>query len=144
MSKVDLDYSNLPDTTISVRDVFGIDTDIRMQRRTAGSAIDTDRPCRAMAGDRLLLVTRDLAVGEAGEVIIALVVFLHVLEAEEKEGAFRIPPHGRAVIALFRAAIPLAHGGLCLLLLGTPPSGPDAVEIFGIKFHAGQRKSFET
>ena len=30
MSKVDLDISNLPDTTVSVRDVFRIDTDLRV------------------------------------------------------------------------------------------------------------------
>ncbi len=32
MSKIDLDISNLPDTTVSVRDVFGIDTDLRGAR----------------------------------------------------------------------------------------------------------------
>ena len=30
MSKVDLDISNLPDSTVSVRDVFRIDTDLRV------------------------------------------------------------------------------------------------------------------
>jgi cobaltochelatase CobS len=30
MSKIDLDISNLPDTTVSVREVFGIDTDLRV------------------------------------------------------------------------------------------------------------------
>lgn len=30
MSKIDLDISNLPDTTVSVRDVFGIDTDLKV------------------------------------------------------------------------------------------------------------------
>ena len=30
MSKVELDYTNLPDTTVSVREVFGIDSDIRV------------------------------------------------------------------------------------------------------------------
>ena len=30
MSKMDLDISNLPDTTVSVREVFGIDTDLRV------------------------------------------------------------------------------------------------------------------
>jgi cobaltochelatase CobS len=36
MSKVELDYSNLPDTTLSVRDVFGIDTDIRVPAYSEG------------------------------------------------------------------------------------------------------------
>ncbi|MBB4065139.1 cobaltochelatase subunit CobS [Gellertiella hungarica] len=42
MSKVDLEYSNLPDTTISVREVFGIDTDIRVPAYSVGSAYVPD------------------------------------------------------------------------------------------------------
>ena len=36
MSKTELDYSNLPDTTVSVREVFGIDTDIRVPAYSKG------------------------------------------------------------------------------------------------------------
>ena len=36
MSKIDLDISNLPDTTVSVRDVFGIDTDLRVPAYSHG------------------------------------------------------------------------------------------------------------
>ncbi len=36
MSKIDLDITNLPDTTISVREVFGIDTDIRVPAYSKG------------------------------------------------------------------------------------------------------------
>ena len=38
MSKIDLDISNLPDTTISVREVFGIDTDLRVPAYSKGDA----------------------------------------------------------------------------------------------------------
>ena len=36
MSKIDLDISNLPDTTVSVREVFGIDSDIRVPAYSSG------------------------------------------------------------------------------------------------------------
>ncbi|TDK34550.1 cobaltochelatase subunit CobS [Rhizobium deserti] len=36
MSKIDLDIANLPDTTVSVRDVFGIDTDLRVPAYSNG------------------------------------------------------------------------------------------------------------
>ena len=36
MSKIDLDISNLPDTTVSVREVFGIDSDIRVPAYSKG------------------------------------------------------------------------------------------------------------
>ncbi|MCD1636592.1 cobaltochelatase subunit CobS [Martelella mediterranea] len=38
MSKIDLDYSNLPDTTISVRETFGLDVDLKVP------AYSTDDP----------------------------------------------------------------------------------------------------
>ena len=42
MNKIDLDVSNLPDTTISVREVFGIDSDIRVPAYSAGDAYVPD------------------------------------------------------------------------------------------------------
>lgn len=42
MSKIDLDISNLPDTTVSVRDVFGIDSDIRVPAYSKGDAYVPD------------------------------------------------------------------------------------------------------
>ena len=42
MSKVDLDISNLPDTTVSVRDVFRIDTDLRVPAYSKGDAYVPD------------------------------------------------------------------------------------------------------
>ncbi|MUZ72638.1 cobaltochelatase subunit CobS [Agrobacterium vitis] len=42
MSKIDLDIANLPDTTVSVREVFGIDSDIRVPAYTKGDAYVPD------------------------------------------------------------------------------------------------------
>ncbi|ASY58007.1 Aerobic cobaltochelatase CobS subunit [Sinorhizobium sp. CCBAU 05631] len=42
MSKIDLDISNLPDTTISVREAFGIDTDLRVPAYSKGDAYVPD------------------------------------------------------------------------------------------------------
>ena len=42
MSKVDLDISNLPDTTVSVRDVFRIDTDLRVPAYSKADAYVPD------------------------------------------------------------------------------------------------------
>ena len=42
MSKVDLDISNLPDTTVSVREVFGIDTDLTVPAYSKGDAYVPD------------------------------------------------------------------------------------------------------
>jgi len=42
MSKIDLDISELPDTTVSVREVFGIDSDIRVPAYSQGSAYVPD------------------------------------------------------------------------------------------------------
>lgn len=42
MSKIDLDITNLPDTTVSVREVFGIDTDLRVPAYTQGDAYVPD------------------------------------------------------------------------------------------------------
>jgi cobaltochelatase CobS len=42
MSKIDLDITNLPDTTVSVREVFGIDSDIRVPAYSKGDAYVPD------------------------------------------------------------------------------------------------------
>ena len=42
MSKMDLDITNLPDTTVSVREVFGIDSDIRVPAYSNGDAYVPD------------------------------------------------------------------------------------------------------
>ena len=68
-----------------------------MQRAVLGRLVDTDGPCRTMPGDRLFLVPRDLAVGQAGKVIVALVVVLDVLEAEQEKFSLCIASYRRAV-----------------------------------------------
>ena len=42
MSKMDLDISNLPDTTVSVREVFGIDTDLKVPAYSKADAYVPD------------------------------------------------------------------------------------------------------
>ncbi|MGF0539646.1 cobaltochelatase subunit CobS [Agrobacterium sp. ES01] len=42
MSKIELEISNLPDTTVSVREVFGIDSDIRVPAYSQGDAYVPD------------------------------------------------------------------------------------------------------
>ncbi|BCH64172.1 MULTISPECIES: cobaltochelatase subunit CobS [Rhizobium/Agrobacterium group] len=42
MSKIDLDIANLPDTTVSVREVFGIDSDIRVPAYSKGDSYVPD------------------------------------------------------------------------------------------------------
>jgi cobaltochelatase CobS len=42
MSKMDIDISNLPDTTVSVREVFGIDTDLRVPAYSKADAYVPD------------------------------------------------------------------------------------------------------
>ncbi|MGR6429571.1 cobaltochelatase subunit CobS [Rhizobium sp. PAMB 3182] len=42
MSKTEYDYANLPDTTVSVREVFGIDTNLRVPAYTKGDAYVPD------------------------------------------------------------------------------------------------------
>src|SRR3546814_30208 len=105
----------------------------RMQWRMLCGLVDADRPCRTMAGDGLLLVARNLAIGKPGKVVVALVVFLHMLEAEQEELAFGIAPDRRTMGARPLAPVPLACGGLDLSLLRSLSARPNAIEIFGIQ-----------
>ncbi len=90
-----------------------------------------------MAGNRFLLVARDLAVGEAGEIVIALVVFLDVLEAEQKELPLGIASDGSAMHAFLVAAVPLTGRGSLFGFRLAFAAGADAVEVFGIESHDG-------
>src|SRR5690606_33062906 len=65
-------------------------------------------PCRAMPGQRFLLETGDLRIGDAGKIIEALVVLAHMVEAEFEIFALAHAPDRRAVGAGFVAAVPLA------------------------------------
>ena len=53
MSKMDLDISNLPDTTVSVREVFGIDTDIRVPAYSKALEADGEEKADKLAGDAM-------------------------------------------------------------------------------------------
>jgi len=83
-----------------------------------------------MAGNGFLLIARDLPVREAGELIVALIVFLDVLEAEQKELPFRIAPDRGAMRAVFVAAVPLARRRTLFGFLRALAAGANAIEIF--------------
>ncbi len=89
-----------------------------------------------MAGQRILLVTRDRVRVHALEEIIGLIVFADVVETEVPVLFVVAPALGRAVRALVLAFRPFAHGGFFArlrLLLRTQLVGLDAdgVEEFG-------------
>src|SRR5690606_21143207 len=96
--------------------------------------VDADRPGRAVTGDGFLLVARNFAVGEAGEVVVALVVFLDVREAEHEILTFGIAPDGCAMHCILLAAVPLTRRRGAFRTLHAPLRA-NAVEIFGIEFH---------
>ena len=76
-----------------------------------------------MAGHRLLLEARDLAVCEPGEVVESLVVFAHVIEAEAEILAFAHAADRSAMGAGLLAAVPLAARRA---RPHAPPRGPGA------------------
>ena len=88
-----------------------------------------------MAGDRFLLVTGDLAVGQAGKIIVAFIILLHVLKTEQEELPLGIAADGCPVNARLVASVPLAGWGLNLRFPLPFPARADAVEIFRIQFH---------
>src|SRR5580700_8695362 len=72
------------------------------------AAVHPHLPGGAMAGDGLLLILGDRVVAHAGEEIVRLVVFAHVLEAEPPIFALAQPALGGAVRRAFAAARPVA------------------------------------
>lgn len=85
--------------------------------------------------NRLFLIAGDLGVRQAGEIIIALVVFLHMLKTEQEELPLGVAADGCAVNARLVASIPLAGRGLNLRFLVPFSACTDTVEIFRIQFH---------
>ena len=87
-----------------------------------------------MTGKRLFLVAGNFGVRQAGEVVVALVVLAHMIEAEQKILSVRVTPNGSAMYALLVAAVPLADRSDRLGRLGFGASGPvthpDLVEVF--------------
>jgi len=88
-----------------------------------------------MPRHRLFLEARDLAVGQAGKVVEALVVFPDVVEAEPEILAFLHPADRRAMRAGFLAAVPLAGGGARFQLRVLVRADPNLLEIFRIRLH---------
>ncbi|MCY1314487.1 hypothetical protein D9M70_651410 [compost metagenome] len=83
-----------------------------------------------MAGHRFLLVAGDLAIGKAGEVVVALVVLLHMFEAEHEVLALGIAADGRFMHALLIAAVPLTNGRSRLRPGLNLAPGANAIEVF--------------
>ena len=63
-----------------------------------------------MAGERVLLVGHHGRVAHAGEEIVRLIVFAHVIEAETPIILFAAAALGRTMRRLFLAAVPFAAG----------------------------------
>src|SRR5262245_36512436 len=75
----------------------------------ARPGIDPERPGRAVADDIFLLVLGDRFVGEPGEVIVGLVVFAHMIEAEAVILPLEPSSLGRRIEAGLLAAGPVAR-----------------------------------
>src|SRR6202140_2738763 len=94
-----------------------------------GAGIGAHLPGWTMAGQRILLVTRNRVRIHAGEEIVGLVVFADVIETEVPVFLVIGPALGRAVRPLVLAVGPFAHGGFFArlrLLLRTQLVGLDA------------------
>src|SRR5262249_22475531 len=91
---------------------------------TLAAAIGAHLPGRPMAGQRILLVTRDSLCIHAGEEIVRLVIFANVVEAEVPVLARVLAALRGAVRALVLAVRPFAFDGciarLRLLLRALP------------------------
>src|SRR2546423_10372505 len=92
------------------------------------TTVEPHLPGRAMSGDCIFLVPRDRVVAHAGEVIVRMIVFAHVLETELPVFPLAQPALRGAVRRLKVAARPLANRRLtawAAILFGLDP---DAIE----------------
>src|SRR5437763_10415793 len=99
------------------------------------TAVESHLPGRAMPGHGVLLVTRDGILTHPGKIVVGMVVFSHVLEAEPPILPLAQPALRRAVGRLKVAARPLANRRLTArpaILLGLDP---DAVEQRRVEFN---------
>ena len=87
-----------------------------------------------MAGGIGLLKTAHRLFIHPGEVVVSLIIFLDVLEAEIVILAFGPAALGSPVAAMMRAARPLARRGMPVSLL-MARLDTYAVEIFGLRVH---------
>src|SRR3954469_11412664 len=98
-------------------------------------AVEAHLPGRTVAGHGILLVPRDRIVAHSGKIIVGMIVFPNVLEAETPVLVLAQPAFGRAMRRLAAAARPLADrriGGRLALLLGLDP---DTIEQRRVEFH---------
>jgi hypothetical protein len=83
-----------------------------------------------MASDRLLLVAGDLGIGQTGEIIVTLIVFLHMLEAEQEKLPLGIAADGSTMNTGLVATVPLTGRRSFLRLRLAPAARTDSVEVF--------------
>src|SRR5690606_7237795 len=107
----------------------------RKVRRCLAAAVGSELPGGAVSSQRFLLEARDIAVLQASEVVVILVVFADVVEAEEEIFTFTIASHRRAMRSRPVATVPLA-ASLQRLGFRVIRSDADFLEVFRVKFHA--------
>ncbi len=74
--------------------------------------VDTHFPGRAVACEGIFLVAAQLRVIHALKIVVGLVVFTHVVDAEAKELSLAAPAFGRPVRSGIGAALPFTFGVL--------------------------------
>lgn len=88
-----------------------------------------------MSGQRILVIGRDRLFLHAGEIIVGLVVFAHVVDAERVKQAFRTAAFRCLVRACVFASRPLAGRRFLTQYAFGVRLDPDAIENLGVGFH---------
>src|SRR5262249_6345877 len=83
---------------------------------------------------RRALISDDVVVAHSGEIVVGLVVFPHVVEAEVEVLTLLMPALGGAIAPRLRTALPLAGRRVGSLDVAIRIDA-DAVEIFRIQVH---------
>src|SRR5262245_26882928 len=92
-------------------------------------------PCRAVAGERVLLVGHYGRIAHAREEIVRLVVFAHMIETEAPVVLFAAAAFGCAVRRLFLATMPLAARRTGLRTAVLLRLDADAIKKRRVEFH---------
>src|SRR5262249_15508684 len=92
-------------------------------------------PCRAVAGERVLLVGHYGRIAHAREEIVRLVIFAHMVETEAPVVLFTAAAFGRAVCRLFLATVPLAAGPTSIRTAVLLRFDTDAIKKRRVEFH---------
>src|SRR6185503_14201029 len=106
-----------------------------MRVEPVDAAIEAHLPGRAMSGDGVLLVTRDRILAHAGEIVVGMVVFPHMFEAEAPVFPLAQPALRRPVRRLAGAARPFANRRMTARLSVLFGLDPDTVEQRRVEFH---------